>query len=237
MDNSFEFISFLNSLKTGKNDKLLESIENGFLIMYEEEIPQTQEQIPTSPFNISDLKSIKSFAGRVKYIGSKLKKLGSGSSRSAYLIDDNTVLKLATNKKGIAQNDVESDVSNHYDIVPEVIDADWDNYIWLIVKRAKKLTSPKRFEELTKISWTEFVKCLIYELDGRRSNREKMMVKPEILPQLWEHEFFSSVTDMAVNFGMPSGDLTRLGSYGEISGKAVVIDSGLTQDVYNEFYK
>ena len=230
MDKMFEFISVINSLKREDNSSLIESVQAGFLAIFENtEIPEN----PT-PFNVNDLKSIKSFAGRIKYVSQKLQKLGSGSSRAAYLIDDNTVLKLAINKKGLAQNQVESDVANLYDIVPEVLDADYDDDVWIICKRANKLKSPKRFEELTKIPWENFVKALIYELMGRREGRK--IQKPEYMDQLWDDEFFSSVVDMAVNYDMPVGDLTRLGSYGELNGKAVVIDTGLTKDVLDQYY-
>ncbi len=228
MDKSFEFLSAMNSMKMEGNEALIEAINNGFITIFE------NEEVP-SQFSVNDLKNIKSFAGRVKYISQKLEKIGAGSSRAAFLIDDNTVLKLALNKKGLAQNNVESDVANMYDIVPEKIDADYDNDTWLIVKRAKKLTSPKRFNEITGITWENFVAALVYELEGRRHG--KKVPKPDNMETLWEHEFFSPVVDMAINYDMPIGDLLRLGSYGEINGKPVLLDSGLTQDVYQEYYK
>jgi hypothetical protein len=228
MDKMFEFISVINSLKRENNATLIESIQDGFLTLFE------NTDIPQSPFNVKDLKGIRSFAGRIKYVAQRLEKLGSGSSRAAYLIDNDTVLKLAINKKGLAQNQVESDVANLYDIVPEVIDADYDDDVWIICKRANKLKSPKRFEELTKISWENFAKALVYELIGRREG--KPIPKPDNMDQLWDDEFFSSVVDMAVNYDMPVGDLTRLGSYGELDGKPVVIDTGLTKDVLNQYY-
>lgn len=242
MDNSFEFISFLNSLKTDKNNQLLESIENGFLVLYEEEIPQPQEQLPSSPFNVKDLKSIKSFAGRVKYIGSKLKKLGTGSSRSAYAIDDNTVLKIATNKKGVAQNEAEGDWGMHqmYDILPKLIDKD-DEDIWLIMERATPIKNPTRFEELTHMSWVDYVACVNYEFARRISHGPLKMQKPAYFEKIWEdeekHSFFISISDMMVNFDMSAGDLVRMSSYGEVNGHPVLLDAGLTQGIFDEFYK
>jgi len=228
MDKSFEFLAALNALKRDDNENLVESIQNGFLAIF--------ENLDAPPhFDVKDLKTIKSFAGRTKYISQRLEKIGAGSSRAAYLIDNDTVLKLAINKKGLAQNNVESDVANMYDIVPEVIDADYDDNVWIIAKRAKKITSEKRFEELTKISWENYVKALLYELLGRREGRN--VQKPDNMEQLWEDPFFSSVVDMAVNYDMPVGDLTRLCSYGEINGKPVVMDSGLTKEVYKDHYK
>lgn len=58
-------------------------------------------------FSFDTMLSIRSYAGRLKYIASILPKLGSGSSRTVYPVDDEKVLKVARNDKGIAQNEVE----------------------------------------------------------------------------------------------------------------------------------
>lgn len=55
-------------------------------------------------FNFDEFKSLKSFAQRVRYCDEHLQKLGSGSSRIVYVVDNDKVLKLAKNKKGLAVN-------------------------------------------------------------------------------------------------------------------------------------
>jgi hypothetical protein len=230
MDNSFKFFSFLSSLETD-NKVLIEAVQSGYLAIFESSV-----NYPPG-FSMDELKGIKSFAGRLRYINSHLQKIGAGTSRIAYSIDDNTILKMAKNSKGISQNGVENDVNNLYpDITPEVIDADYENDIWIVAKRAKKLTSPKRFEELTKIPWETYIQALRYELEGRRDGN-KHIQRPSGMEELYEHEFFYQVTDMAVNYDMPSGDLLRLSSYAEIDGKPVLMDSGLTKEVYKEHYE
>ena len=64
------------------------------------------EEYPES-WNIEDFKKLTSFNARVKYCEEKLRRISSGSSRIVYKIDDQKVLKLAKNKKGIAQNNQE----------------------------------------------------------------------------------------------------------------------------------
>jgi predicted nuclease with TOPRIM domain len=108
---------------------------------FEKEVSLTESVNYPPGFDIKELKNIRSFAGRIKYINQHLKKIGVGSARIVYQIDNDTVLKLAKNKKGIAQNDVEGDWGLHQmypDILPELIDKDEDDDLWIIKKFAKK---------------------------------------------------------------------------------------------------
>ena len=66
------------------------------------------EDYPTQ-FDMNLFKSLKTFKERIEYCEANLKKIGSGSSRIVYQVDNNKVLKLAKNKKGIAQNETEID--------------------------------------------------------------------------------------------------------------------------------
>lgn len=228
----FKFISFLNSLRNESNDALIEAVESGFLNIFE------SVNYPEG-FDINQLKQIKSFAGRIRYVKERLQSIGKGSSRQVFKIDDDTVLKLAINKKGQSQNQTEGDYGMHSmypDLIPELIDSDEEDDLWLVTKFANKIT-PKRFAELFGRSFEDYCRALIYELDGRRDGRFKMS-KPEYMDELYDdYDFFQQVIDMAVNFDMPSGDLCRIGSYGELNGKIVIRDPGLTKETFKEHYR
>lgn len=88
-------------------------------------------------FSFETLKSIQSFRGRLKYCVETLGfRIGSGSSRTCFQLDDNRILKLALNAKGIAQNEVEARTDYNLDslgIRPEIYDeTDYENN-WFIV--------------------------------------------------------------------------------------------------------
>ena len=85
-------------------------------------------------FSMEKFNAISSYRGKVKYAQSLLKRISSGSSRIVYLIDDTKVLKLAKNRKGLAQNEIEADWSKfNYGITAEVFECDTDKYFWVIV--------------------------------------------------------------------------------------------------------
>jgi len=222
--------NFIKSLKRPGNEALIESVLKGYKSIFE------SIQYPPD-FDVNELKNINNFAARIRYVQSHLKRIGSGSARIVYEIDDKHVLKLARNKKGIAQNYVEADWGLHrmYDnILPELIETDEDN-LWLIVEKANKITK-KEFEKLTGVEFLEFGNTLRYEL-AKRDSSYVPWSKPEDYEEIIDNEFFHDIIDMSINFDFPSGDFQKISSYGEIDNNPVAVDVGLSKDVYKEFYK
>ena len=92
-----------------------------------------------SSFDFDVFKSLKSFNKRVQYCEQHLTRISSGSSRIVYLVDDDKVLKLAKNQKGIAQNNVEISLGNerYYTCFADVYDYD-NNGLWLEMEYCRK---------------------------------------------------------------------------------------------------
>ena len=185
-------------------------------------------------FDLKAFLAMKSFAEKVRYANSKLEKLGTGSARIIYKIDEKTVLKLAKNAKGIAQNEVESDrlLNEWYgDIIAKVLEADDDDR-WIVSEYAKKIT-PTKFKHRIGVSADELYKKLHMDTQPRTLHFE---IPPEVTEILDNSEFYNQLTDMIGNFDMAIGDFSRVGSYGEIEGRLVIRDYGLTQSVFKQHY-
>lgn len=192
-------------------------------------------------FSFQALREIKSFSGRLKYITQYLEKLGSGSARTVFIYDDNSVIKLAKDKRGLAQNNVESDWSMQrgYSVITKIIDADNDN-IFIHVERAKKIT-PTLFKKMLGFSIQEFEDYL--KANNPRPSRylPAPKIEPELRARLDEHEWVQEVLDLAMSYSFPiPGDLGRLSSYGIVNrdGESLVVltDYGLTNEVYEDHY-
>lgn len=205
---------------------------------------QIQEMAYPSSFDMTHFKSIPSFRGRLEYANTHLKKLGSGSARTIFQIDNEKVLKLAKNKKGIAQNEVESDFYlQHYDCVARVYDREENNQ-WIEMELPKKVSS-KRFKQLLRFSvddvWNYLYNLKIkYNLKGK--NRYDVMRDIPNIEELEESNFIQELQDMVLSFDlMVPGDFGRESTYGEVirNGEPtiVIIDFGLTNTVYDDFYK
>jgi hypothetical protein len=208
---------------------------------YRQFFPDLQEDYPPN-WNIETFKSLKSFSKRVKYCNENLQRLASGSSRIAYKIDEEKVLKLAKNRKGIAQNSVERDyyVQQSYgDVVAKVFDVD-ENDLWLEMELAKKL-APTRFKSLVGVS-VEVVGQYLQTKDDEDNGKKNSWrtIKPEIRAELDNNEWVQQVYTLCREVDLSVGDFGRISSYGEVvrNGKpaVVIIDMGLSKTVWNDFY-
>lgn len=199
-----------------------------------------------SAWDKETFKDMHSFKKRVAYCTQHLQKIGAGSSRIAYKIDNTKVLKLAKNKKGIAQNDVEIEYSQENfleDVLAKVFDYD-THELWLEMEIARKVTK-SNFRAAKGFSFEDFSTALYNQIidDDRQKYRDypsRGEVDEETLELIHEDELFIGLRDYVQAFRIPFGDLLRLSSYGIVKrsygGDIVLIDYGLTEDVYDSYY-
>jgi hypothetical protein len=200
-----------------------------------------EEDYPTN-WNADEFAKLSSFNQRVQYAEKNLQRISSGSSRIVYKIDDTKVLKLAKNKRGIAQNEVEIDFSNDYmwdGLVAEIFNHN-PLGLWVEMELATKLT-PSIFKQITGLDFKAYGESLRYYEQEQTSRGKIRMSKPESYDEMWENEFGSDIFNLVGSYDIPVGDLTRLSTYGVVnrdgSPKVVMIDYGLNRDVYDGFYK
>jgi len=206
-------------------------------IIKEEILNKLIEDYPSS-FNMDHFKALTSFKKRKEYCDEHLTLLNSGSGRRVYIIDDEKVLKLAKNKKGVAQNEVEINQSQDYTtdgLVAETYDYHPD-FLWVEAEKCKRLT-PKRFKEIVGIDFKKFSEIIKYE--WYRINTNQKQIEPEEYDGIMdENEFVYNITTYMGDYQLPCGDLTRLSTYAENNnGEVVVVDYGLTHDVFDGYYK
>lgn len=188
-------------------------------------------------------KKMKTFKERVRYCDEKLKKISSGSSRIVYLIDDEKVLKLAKNRKGIAQNKIEIEYGHYYDLqntVAKIFDSD-DTNLWVEMELAKKVT-PKIFQEVVGFTFNDFCRGLKYaEAYNMTKGRLFGHNEPENYQKMWDNYFIGSIFEFVIYYDIPIGDLCKLSTYGLVTRNnkpdIVLIDYGLTNEVYDSYYK
>lgn len=192
---------------------------------------------------INELQNINSFNGKIKYANNNLQRIGSGSGRAVYNIDDKVVLKLAKNKKGIAQNEAEAGVGVYQDtqdIVTKIIDFDDNQHTWVLVEKAKKVT-PNRIKELTEIP---DLKSMFYYLKNIESINKGggniFRLDDDVVEELQENEFVQELVDLISNYSQSAGDMGRPSSYGEVirygQPTIVLTDYGINDEVYALHY-
>lgn len=187
-----------------------------------------------------------SFAKKLRYAQERAAKMGTGSSRVAFNIDyegRETVLKIAKNKKGLAQNAKEADYGlyNMYpDITIPLIDYDEDNEYpaWVHMEKADKLRKPQ-FKSIIGYSFNDFSNMLMADEQrrvGRRVMDYTFQVAEEEQEKIKESEFFYDVSSLLGNFDIMAGDLGRLANWGMYKGKPVIIDLGFGSEIKKNFY-
>lgn len=195
----------------------------------------------------------KTFKSRLEYAKDRAQRLGGGSSRVAFVIPDQgreTVLKIAKNKKGIAQNEAEVDILNDgylgkLDIVIPLIDYDKQNPTptWIQTEKANKINR-KRLEQLLycdeldgglhdfmaavysvlgqRHSWVPTMKQINQDLEDTTMSQEEIDI------------FFEYVNEVAMLVSSSTvlpDDFYNIGNWGEYNGRPVIIDVGFTEAV------
>lgn len=202
-----------------------------------------REMAYPAAFNMETLKSLPSYEKRLQYAESHLEKLASGSARTVFKIDEEKVLKVAKNKKGLAQNQAESDWgAQQYEVIAQTFNRD-DDGLFIEMEYAKKVT-PTIFKKVTGISINDlhsYLQNLHQEQYPARYRYRRVSIDPTIIEAAQTNDWVQSLVSFILDYEYPyPGDFSRLSTYGLINrdGKPVivVIDFGLTQDVMDTYY-
>lgn len=199
-----------------------------------------------SEFSFEEFDNINTYKGRLDYAKERLKRLGSGSARVIFQVDDTRILKIAKNIKGLAQNNIESDrmmMEWHGDILATVFRSGEEvkntGPFWIEMELARKIT-PSEFKRLLRFSHNELQKYLA-SLNPRMNRYGSYNIDSELKNAMDENEFIQELMNMIANFGMSyPGDFGRVNSYGKVIRNGipqlVLVDFGLSESVYYDYY-
>lgn len=210
-------------------DKLLKFADI-FCFLATGEAPSDSKDVGTILKNLEELDT---YAARKKYAEDNLEHLSSGSARVVYLTPDKTVVKLAKNDKGIAQNKAEANPEMKSKFLNEVI-KHADNYAWMETHYLEKITG-KEFEEMTGIPFADFDEAIRFGLKNVSENTG--LKKPEKFDEVAKSEIYKEMKRIGEKFKLLPGDLARISSWGAKNGKPMLIDAGLTAEVFEKFYE
>lgn len=175
-------------------------------------------------FDVRKFKSLDNIEFMKAYADSFLQLLGEGSSRVAYALSSNKVLKIAINKKGIDQNLAELDVFTNPATKPMVAKVqDYDpEYRWLVADSVRIFSNETEFEKETGLDFKEFVEEV-----------KNSLIK-KVMP---ESDLASSTVKTIVNSNLMLGDVARIDHWGKSSdGRVVLLDYGFTKEVWEMHY-
>ena len=176
------------------------------------------------------------FKTRVEYAKTRANQVGTGSSRIAFVIPyegRNTVLKIAKNRKGHAQNEVEVDVlgsawsltDTASDLLIPMIDYDDKSSTptWIHMEYAPY---PKK---------TDFIRYWGESLDDVMNAIWK--AKRNFGPTSGDSEIVKGIYELYESLDVEVGDFKHERNWGIYNGRIVIVDIGLNPDVWTKFYQ
>jgi hypothetical protein len=193
-----------------------------------EELPPDSKELDTVLSNVEDLES---YAAKKRYAERNLEHLSSGSSRVVYLTSKNTVIKLAKNDKGIAQNKVEANPKMKSKYLNDVLRHAKD-YSWIETHFLDKITE-KTFRELTDLNFKDFGDAISYGLRKVSDDDEE---KPESFDEVSKSDIYREMERIGKEFHLLPGDLSRISSWGHKGKTPILIDAGLNRKIFDTYY-
>jgi hypothetical protein len=179
------------------------------------------------------------FRRRVEYAKQMAKRIGSGSSRIVFEIPyqgRKTVLKIAKNTKGMAQNEEESTLCNDYyldqlGIIVPCIDYDEINSkpTWIHLEYANKITE----SQFKKLVGGDPFQLVTFAKNYFGRTRNKYARIPELDP---ENTTVAAFLDYYGNYDANIDDYSRIKNWGLYKNRPVIIDFGFSDEVHKKYY-
>jgi GNAT superfamily N-acetyltransferase len=194
------------------------------------------------------------FKSRLKYALDRAKKLGTGSSRVATIIEYQgrpTVLKIAKNQKGLSQNSVEADIlsdgyASQMGILIPIIDYDTQNRepSWVHTELASKVSDKQlcsimkcdNLSQLVNMAWSIIGKKKYlgdyqsYITHMRNKNKSEEDIDTMV-------EYANTLAELNSQFDVQLDDFMQPANWGMYQGKPVIVDVGFNSNVMQQYYK
>lgn len=189
------------------------------------------------------------FAKTLQYAKERLTRVGNGSARVAFEFKyegRDTILKLARNRKGLAQNKEESQLFDDWFVLQTGMTIPMIDYdevsadpVWLHVEKAEKMTRAK-FEKFFEFD-IDVMNVIMKAMRGyypRIDSLRELTDKYQEIMEEGDNEHIDGLVDLVSNYTeIETADLTRLSNWGIYKGNPVIIDLGLSKTVYKDLYK
>jgi hypothetical protein len=192
------------------------------------------------------------FKSRLAYALERAKKLGTGSSRVATVIEYQgrpTVLKIAKNQKGLAQNSVEADIlsdgyASQIGIMIPIIDYDEQNRepSWIHTEMATKANEAQLCNIMkchSLMTLVRFANTIAGKYRGQTAQKfADDLINDGDSEQDVEicTDYANKLADLAVSFDVELADFATPRNWGLYQGHPVVVDVGFNSNVMKQYY-
>jgi hypothetical protein len=193
-----------------------------------------------------------SYAAKIKYAVERAQKAGKGSSRTVFEIVHEgrpTILKVAHNAKGMAQNEAEANILDdgyvqQIGIAIPLIDYDTEHAqpVWIHMEKAQRATQRQLVNLMQCASLPLLVSIASNSYSGNTKaaqwNIQQVMDDYGITDRNEMDTLFEYVDKLQelMSMGVDLRDFTTARNWGIYNGKPVVIDLGFNDEVSKKYY-
>jgi hypothetical protein len=190
------------------------------------------------------------YSQRIAYAVERAQKMGKGSSRTVFEIEYQgrpTILKVAHNIKGMAQNEAEANILNdgyvqQIGIAIPLIDYDEEHPqpVWIHMEKAQRATQGQLSKMMQCGSLHWLVATAVHAYSGKQSDCTDMVMKHYNLSGREEMDTFFEYVDKLqelMSMGVALEDFTTARNWGLYNGSPVVIDLGFNDEISKKYYR
>jgi hypothetical protein len=172
-------------------------------------------------FSFEDFSLCESYSDKLAYAGKHLEFLGSGSSRHVFALNDEKVLKVASNENGIIQNNVEKYYcDSKWERLSKVFDHD-DDFMWVVSEKTIPVDDGA-FEKISGISIDDLYVHLYHHATGiplpedlnNGFIAECMMGSFEMRAKTKDLPIVREIIGKSEEFGFNTSDIPRIEHWG-----------------------
>jgi len=205
-------------------------------------------------FNMDVFKRLSSLQSKHGYAGKHLQRLGGGSSRVAYALSTNSVLKIAIVGAihiGKAQNKAEIDIWTNpktKTVAAKIFDFDGEKYTWLVMEPAQEINR-STFNEILQLPPFLYQNDAINVINGNteidefvRNIENWNRVSTETTNNIREYcknppPFVVALAALIKNNKLNMSDIAAEHFGKTADGRVVLFDYGCTEEVWDEHYR
>ena len=180
---------------------------------------------------------------------SDMEKIGAGSARIVYKMDDNNVVKIAKNQFGLHQNATETDFyiqQEFNDFLTKTKEFDDENYRFTVCEYASKIKSEKdlftKLEEYHNVNEDDFKKFLNGIHRTIMFNDKKgFEAVDDVLSRNEDNKLLQDIQRLCQETDILPGDFSRHSSWGIVNNngttKLAIKDYGLNKENFNLYVR
>lgn len=216
--------------------------------IFTKRIPKKNTEPET--FSYEKLSTFENLFDCARYCEKTLTRLGVGTSRRVYKLEDGKVLKLANDEKGKEQNKYESALTQSNEMpsfMAKIYNFD-KNGIYLEMEQAKPITDAE-FEKIVGISFKLYQKVITSIINPKTESKRAKWLKTfykdkceEILLNIEKYPFVQEISNYLTNTNSEiKHKLFNLSNYGLVNrdGKETLVltDFGMNNEIHEKYYK